>query len=341
MPARTNQIAAADVVASLDREFLRNFDGEVNQLTDILGIASPTIMAAGMTLYQYDVTGSLNDGEFEATSDQSVVTGKTYYTRSGSAGAYVYTEVESPKDANIASYYELTAASGNHYIEGDEVALSKYSVTKTPVGSLTLVPYRKATTAQAIAKSGFERAVVDTDNQMVKDIRAACVSKFFTYLATGTGTATGTTLQAALANVNAALDIALEANNDSADRVIHFVHPSDIAGYLGTANVGLASLFGMRYLETFLGIDDIVVTSKVSQGTVIATPAENIRIYGADFGELARGDLAYEVSDSGLIGVHHIGNYARVSAETNVLTAMTILAEKLPYIVKGTIAPAA
>lgn len=296
MPARTNQIAAADVVASLDREFIRNFDGEVNQLTQVLGIASPEIMAAGTTLYQYDVTGSLNDAK---TDDSS---------------------------------------SGTAYVEGDEVALSKYSVSRTAVGSLTLVPYRKATTAQAIAKSGFEQAVVRTDNQMVKDIRSACVTKFFDFLKTGTGTATGTTLQSTLANVNAKLDVALESNNDSADRIVHFVHPEDIAAYLGTANVGLASLFGMRYLATFLGIDDIIVTSKVAKGTVIATPTENIRIYGADFGELSRGDLSYTTSDSGLIGVHHIGNYGRVSAETNVLTAMTILAEKLPYIVKGTIA---
>ena len=298
MPARTNQIAAADVVTSLDREFLRNFDGQVNQLTDILGIAQPTIMQAGATLYQYDVVGSLNN----------------------SAGT--------------------DSSSGTAYVEGDEVALSKYSLTKTAVGSLTLVPYRKATTAQAIAKSGFERACIDTDNKMVKHIRAAKVNEFFTFLGTGTGTApAGATLQAALANVNASLDVALENNDDSADRVVHFVHPMDIASYLGNANVGLATLFGMRYLENFLGVNDIIVTAKVTQGTVVATPAENIRIYGADFGELSRGDLDYEVSDSGLIGVHHVGNYARVSAETNVLTAMTILAEKLPYIVKGTIVP--
>ena len=46
---------------------------------------------------------------YGATSDQAVVAGKTYYTRSGSSPNYVYTRVARPADANISSYYEKTA----------------------------------------------------------------------------------------------------------------------------------------------------------------------------------------------------------------------------------------
>ena len=46
---------------------------------------------------------------YGATSDQAVVAGKTYYTRSGSSPNYVYTRVAQPADANISSYYEKTA----------------------------------------------------------------------------------------------------------------------------------------------------------------------------------------------------------------------------------------
>lgn len=45
---------------------------------------------------------------YDLTSDESIVIGKTYYTRSGSAGAYVYTAVESPSSASLSSYYEKT-----------------------------------------------------------------------------------------------------------------------------------------------------------------------------------------------------------------------------------------
>ena len=47
---------------------------------------------------------------YAKTSDQAVVAGKTYYTRSGSSPNYVYTPVADPVDANIGSYYEKTAA---------------------------------------------------------------------------------------------------------------------------------------------------------------------------------------------------------------------------------------
>ena len=47
---------------------------------------------------------------YAKTTDTAVVAGKTYYTRSGSAGSYVYTVVADPQDANIGSYYEKTAA---------------------------------------------------------------------------------------------------------------------------------------------------------------------------------------------------------------------------------------
>lgn len=47
--------------------------------------------------------------EYELTSDVALDATKTYYTRSGSAGAYVYTEVATPEVDDIATYYEKTA----------------------------------------------------------------------------------------------------------------------------------------------------------------------------------------------------------------------------------------
>ena len=43
---------------------------------------------------------------YSLTSDSAVVPGKTYYTRSGTSGAYVYTRVSSPSSDNISTYYE-------------------------------------------------------------------------------------------------------------------------------------------------------------------------------------------------------------------------------------------
>lgn len=301
MAITPNTIVANDVVTALDIEFNSNFEKQIYDFIARLGLAEPQVMAAGTALYQLTVTGSLNNSATAGTPSPS--------------------------------------SSGTAYVEGDEVALSHYAVTKTPIGELGFQPYRKRTTAAAIQKGGYEQSVLRTDKQMLDDLRAQITTGFFTYLFSGTGasTTTGTTLQACLANMDAKMNDLLETKGFSAGRTIRFVNPYDIAGYLGTANVGLATLYGMQYLQNFLGATDIVVTNKVTQGEVWMTPADNIRLFAADFGELSRGGLAYTISDHGLVGVTHEVNYARVSTETHVLSALTMMNEYADLVVKGTI----
>lgn len=286
MAAITNTTMAADIERALDVEFAANFNQEYNMLADVLGIVSPEVVAAGTAMYQYAVTGKLNDAEVA---------------------------------------------------EGDEVPLSKYTVEKKPIGEIELKPYRKVTTAQAVLKSGYVNSIVRTDKAMVKDVRADIVAKFFAFLANGTGAASGTTLQAALAQADAVLDDEMEKAGDKADRVVHFVNRFDIADYLANATVTTQTVFGMTYIQNFLGVTDIFVTSKVPKGTVYVTPAENIHMYGVDFGALGQAGLNYTVYEGSLIGVNHQPVYNRVSAETNVLTGATLLAEIMNYIVKATV----
>lgn len=337
MTAYDNIITTADTVEALNQEFIKNFRGEYDRFEEILGLFPVEVRKAGSALYQYAVSGSLNDGEFEATSDQAVVTGKTYYTRSGSAGAYVYTKVDSPKTASIASYYELTAASGKHYVEGDFIARSKYVLTKTPIGEIEFAPYAKQTTAQAILKGGFENAVLRTDRKMLQQVRAAILADFFAFLANGTGTATGAGLQAALAMADAALGDSMETNGDEPGAIVHFVNRQDAAAYLGSAEITTQTAFGLTYLKSFLGVENVLLTNKVASGNLVVTPVENIHIYGLDFAELGDAGLSY-VSDSlGLIGVHHAADYDYASAETYVVRGATFLPEITDYIVKGTV----
>ena len=45
---------------------------------------------------------------YAVTADDDIVEGKTYYTRSGDSGSYVYTEVENPVKGSLSTYYEIT-----------------------------------------------------------------------------------------------------------------------------------------------------------------------------------------------------------------------------------------
>lgn len=232
-------------------------------------------------------------------------------------------------------------SSGSSYVEGDLVNLSKYTATKEPIGAITPKPYRKATSGANILKNGYEVAVMKTDQKMQSHIRADIIKEFFAFMAKGTGEAAGTGLQEAAAMVDAKLGDTMETNGDEGGKVIHFINRTDAAKYIGAAPITTQTMFGMTYLQNFLGMTDVFLTNKVASGTMYATPAENIHVFTVDFGELARADLSYQQSDSGLIGVAHSPAYDHVSTETNVLTGMLLFPEVKDYIIKGTINPAA
>ena len=227
------------------------------------------------------------------------------------------------------------------YVEGDEVPLSKYQADKVAVGVLTPKPYRKQTTAAAILKAGQEVAIMRTDRKMLNNVRSAILDDFFAFMAKGTGTAEGTGLQMALAKAEAALGDAMESNGDQAGTLVHFINRQDAADYLGKAEITVQNLFGLTYLENFLGITNVFLTNKVASGSFYATPAENVHVYGVDFGALGDAGLVYASDETGLIGVSHSPAYDHVSTDTNVLCGAVFFPEVQNYIVKGTITPVA
>lgn len=309
MAALTNTSDSTALNAALDQEFIANFQHDSDRLAEILGIFGTETLAAGTTLKMIKITGTLNNGKTEAT-------------KVGATGTGAVT---------------LGSSSGTSYVEGDEVALSKFSAEYDAVAEVFGVPYRKMTTANAIQKSGYVNAVLKTDQKMLSQVRGGIVSDFFTFLGNGTGTASAKGLQAALATADATLGDKLEDNGDEAGRIIHFVNRQDAAAYLGTATITDQNVFGMTYLQNFLGVSDVFLTNKVTAGGLYVTPVENIHFFGLDFGSLDSAGLSYATDASGLVGVAHSPAYNRVSVETNVLVGCKMFPEVKDYIVKGTI----
>lgn len=309
MGALNNVSDSQALNASMDQEFIANFQHDRDRLAEILGIFGTETLAAGTTLKMLKIAGELNDGKTEGSKES---------------------------DAGEAPV-TLGSSSGAAYVEGDVVALSKFTAVYEPVGEISAKPYRRATTAKAIQQSGYVNAVLKTDRKMLSLVRSGIVSDFFGFLKNGTGAATGKGLQAALAKVDAALGDAIENAGDGVNRVIHFVNRQDAADYLGNATITDQNVFGMTYLQNFLGVADVFITSKVEQGSLFATPVENIHLFGIDFSALAQAGLSYSTDQGGLIGVAHTPAYDRVSAETHVLCGCTMFPEVKDYIVKGTI----
>ena len=241
-------------------------------------------------------------------------------------------------------YYYTTSGtlqSGN-VPEGEIIPLSQYATTKTPIGEITLHKWRKAVSAEAIKKSGYEAAVRDTDAALLRDVQKGVRTDFFSFMngtITGSVTATGVGLQKALANAWGKLQVAFE---DDTAAAVYFLNPEDVADYLGGAEVSMQTVFGMNYIENFLGLGTVITSSRITKGTFLATAKENLILYYLTMsGDIARAfDLtADELGYIGISSGH--ADKTRATVESLVMDGLQILVEYAAGVVKGTITAAA
>ena len=222
--------------------------------------------------------------------------------------------------------------------EGEVIPLSKYQRNKTAVGEMTLNKWRKATSAEAIMKSGYKEAVSETDAALLKDVQKTVRTAFFTLLngtITGSTAVSGVGLQAALAAAWAQLQIKFE---DDTAAAVYFVNPVDIGDYLATANITVQNAFGMNYIEDFLGLGTVILSSQITAGTFIATAKENIVLYYLTMnGDIARAfDLTAD--ELGYIGIKSgYPNEERAQIESLVMDGIQFLPEYAAGVIKGTI----
>ena len=221
--------------------------------------------------------------------------------------------------------------------EGDLIPLSKYQTEAVSYAEIVLKKWRKATSAEAIIEKGYDQAVQMTTDRMLKDVQKGIRTDFFTFLATGTGSATGATFQAALAQAWGQLQVLFE---DDSIEAIYFMNPLDVADYLATAQITTQTAFGMTYVENFLGLGTVIFDSKVPQGEIYATAKDNIVLYyvpvnGADLGNA----FSFTADQTGLIGIHEEADYKHMTAEDTVMSGVVLFAERLDGIVKSTITP--
>ena len=244
----------------------------------------------------------------------------------------------------VASKATVTLKSGT-VAEGDEVPLSQAKVTPVAYEDITLEKYRKAVTAEAVAKFGAAVAVQKTDDAFLNELQGVVMDRFYTFAQTGTLKGTVESFQMAVAmSVSAVKDKFKKLRRDYSNIVV-FVNTLDVGRYLGGAQISTQTQNGIEYFKNFLGAETVVVSSEIPENTVIAIPADNIVLYyinpaDGDFNALG---LDYTVGggETNLIGIHKEGNYGRVMGETHALMGVKLFAEYLDGIAVYTISGAA
>lgn len=222
--------------------------------------------------------------------------------------------------------------------EGEIIPLSQYEYKKTPVGEITLHKHRKAASAEAIMRSGYDNAVRETDAAMLKDVQVDFRKRVFDYLngtISDSSTASGVGLQAALADAWGKLQ---ELFEDDTAAPVYFLNPQDISAYLGTANVSTQTAFGMNYIEDFLGLGTVITSARVTKGTFVATAKENLILYYLAMNGDVANAFQLTADELGYIGIKSgYPNEERAQIETLVIDGLELMVEYAKGVVKGTI----
>lgn len=246
----------------------------------------------------------------------------------------------------LATYKATIALEDGAVPAGAVIPYSKATIEKVGFENLTIEKYAKAVPIEDVEKYGAAIAVQKSDEAFLAKLQNKVLTRFYTFLKTGSLTSTETTWQRALAMAKGNVIDKFNQMDKSVTEVVGFANVLDFYSYLGDKDITVQTMFGLNYVENFLGYSTLFLLSEpnIPRGTVIATPAENIDLYYIDPGdsEFAQLGLVYTVQgETNLIGFHAGGNYTTAAGESFAIMGMILWAEYLDAIAVITFTEAA
>lgn len=247
---------------------------------------------------------------------------------------------KTPGTSLVAYTADVTLESGV-VDPGEVIPYSKATITQAAKTDLTIEKYAKAVPIEDVNKYGAEIAVEKSDDAFLTKLQNVVLSKFYTFLNTGTLTGTASTWQAALAKAQGEVLNKFATIQKEVTEIVGFANILDAYDYLGAANITVQNSFGLTYIKDFMGYGTLFLlpAAQIERGKVLATPVENIDLYYIDPGdsEFARLGLNYTTQgETNLIGFHAQGNYSTAVGESYALMGMALWAEYLDGIAKIT-----
>lgn len=217
---------------------------------------------------------------------------------------------------------------------GEQIQYTDIKVEAARKGEITIEKYAKAVTIEDVNKYGAKVAIEKTDEAFLNELQNGVLTRFYTFLNTGSLTGAEATYQMALAMAKAKVIDKFNKIRKTVTEVVGCANVLDVYEYIGAANITVQTAFGLQYVKDFMGYKTLFLLSEpdIARGTVIATPVENIDLYyvdpsNKDFAELG---LEYRVDgETNLIGFHANGNYGTAVGESFALMGLTLWAEYL------------
>lgn len=226
---------------------------------------------------------------------------------------------------------------------GEVIPYSKTTVSQIKKDDLKIEKYAKAVPIEDVDKYGARIAVEKSDDAFLTKLQNKVLTKFYTFLNTGSLAGEATTWQGALAKAQGEVLNKFAKMQKDVTAVVGFANILDAYEYLGEASITVQTQFGLTYIKDFLGYSTLFLLpeTQIARGKVIATPVENIDLYYIDpsDSEFARLGLSYTTQgETNLIGFHAQGNYSTAVGESYALMGMALWAEYLDGVANITIA---
>ena len=214
---------------------------------------------------------------------------------------------------------------------GAVIPYSKATVIESVKADLTLQKYAKAVPVEDVDKYGVQVAIEKTDEAFLNELQGVVLDDFYDFLKDDTYALTGTesTWQKAVAIAIGKVRDKFKKMKKNASNIVVFVNTLDVYKYLGSADISIQSLFGLDYVQNFMGATTMILTSEIDEDTVIAIPADNLVNYYVDPStEFSKLGLVYTTDGvTNLIGFHAQGNYGTAVGETFALMGNKLWAE--------------
>ncbi len=243
---------------------------------------------------------------------------------------------------SLISYNAEVALEDGDVAPGHVIPYSKATITQVAKGDLTIQKYAKAVPIEDVNKYGATIAVEKSDDAFLTKLQNVVLTKFYTFLNTGSLTKTATTWQDALAKAQGEVLNKFATMQKDVTSVVGFANILDAYDYIGAADISVQTSFGLSYIRDFIGYSTLFLlpATQIARGKVIATPVENIDLYYIDpsDSEFAKLGLTYTTQgETNLIGFHAQGNYSTAVGESYALMGMSLWAEYLDGIAVVTV----
>lgn len=217
---------------------------------------------------------------------------------------------------------------------GAVIPYSKATIVESSLSDLTIEKYAKAVTIEEVAQYGAEIAVQKSDEAFLNELQNAVLTRFYTFLNTGSLTDSANTFQSGLAKAKGLVLDKFQKMRKTVTEVVGFANIMDFYDYLGDADITIQTMFGLTYVQNFMGYRVIFLLSDpdIPEGKIIAVPRENIDLYYIDpaDSEFAQLGLNYAVAgETNLIGFHVEGNYNTALGASFAVMGMALWAEYL------------